>query len=61
VGQHPCHAQPGQNFPFSAWVFNKRKHFRAVATRYAQHDDNFLVSVQLSSIRIWLKSYGYTS
>ena len=56
-----------KTFPFSAWVyrqrnaveryFNKLKHFRAVATRYEQRDDNFLASVQLASIRIWLRSY----
>ena len=37
--------------------FNKLKHFRAVATRYDKRDDNFLASVQLASIRIWLRSY----
>ncbi len=37
--------------------FNKVKHFRAVATRYDKRDDNFLASVQLASIRIWLRSY----
>ena len=52
---------------FSAWVyrkrnqverfFNKLKHFRAVATRYDKRDDNFLASVQLASLRIWLRSY----
>ncbi len=52
---------------FSAWVyrqrnqverfFNKLKHFRAIATRYDKRDDNFLASVQLASIRIWLRSY----
>lgn len=56
-----------RTFPFSAWVyrqrnaverfFNKLKHFRAVATRYDKRDDNFLASVQLASIRIWLRSY----
>ena len=35
--------------------FNKIKHFRAVATRYDQRDDNYLASVQLASIRIWLR------
>lgn len=50
---------------FSAWVykqrnaverfFNKLKHFRAVATRYDKRDDNYLASVKLASIRIWLK------
>ena len=52
---------------FSAWVyrqrnaverfFNKLKHFRAVATRYDKRDDNFLASIQLASMRIWLRSY----
>ncbi len=37
--------------------FNKLKHFRAVATRYDKRDDNFLASIQLASIRIWLRSY----
>ena len=31
--------------------FNKIEHFRAIATR----DDNFPASVQLASIRIWLR------
>ena len=35
--------------------FNKLKHFRAVATRYDKRDDNFLASVQLASIRIWIR------
>ncbi len=35
--------------------FSKLKHFRAVATRYDKRDDNFLASIQLASIRIWLK------
>lgn len=35
--------------------FNKLKHFRAVATRYDKRDGNFLTSVQLASIRIWLR------
>ncbi len=52
---------------FCAWVyrqrnhverlFNKLKHFRAVATRYDKRDDNYLASVQLASIRIWLRNY----
>ncbi|QOG08750.1 transposase [Aureimonas sp. OT7] len=56
-----------RTFPFSAWVyrqrsaverfFSKLKHFRAIATRYDKRDDNFLASVQLASIRIWLRSY----
>ena len=35
--------------------FNKLKQFRAVATRYDKRDDNFLASVQLASIRIWVR------
>jgi len=35
--------------------FNRLKHFRAVATRYDKRDDNFLASVQLAAIRIWLR------
>ena len=35
--------------------FNRLKHFRAVATRYDKRDDNLLASVQLASIRIWLR------
>jgi transposase len=35
--------------------FNKLKHFRAVATRYDKRDDNFLASVQLASLRIWMR------
>jgi len=56
------------NIPsFSGWLyrqrnaverfFNKLKHFRAVATRYDKRDDNYLASVQLASIRIWLRTY----
>lgn len=60
---------PGRvNIPsFSGWLyrqrnaverfFNKLKHFRAVATRYDKRDDNYLASVQLASIRIWLRNY----
>ncbi|ABA03577.1 transposase, IS4 family [Nitrobacter winogradskyi Nb-255] len=35
--------------------FNKIKHYRAVATRYDKRDDNFLTSIKLASIRIWLR------
>ena len=35
--------------------FNKLKHFRAVATRYDKRDDNYLASVKLASIRIWMR------
>ena len=35
--------------------FNKLKHFRAVATRYDKDPENYLASVKLASIRIWLR------
>ena len=34
--------------------FNQLKHFRAVATRYDKRADNFLASIQLASLRIWI-------
>ncbi len=56
-----------QTFAFSGWRYKKRnsverffsklKQFRAVATRYDKRDDNYLASVQLASIRIWLRTY----
>ena len=36
--------------------FNKLKHFRAVATRFDKRADNFLASIQLASLRIWLRT-----
>lgn len=39
--------------------FNKLKHFRAVATRFDKRDDNYLASVQIASIRIWLRAYEF--
>jgi len=35
--------------------FNKLKHFRAVATRYDKTPENYLVSVKLASVRIWMR------
>jgi len=35
--------------------FNKIKHFRAVATRYDKHPENYLASVKLAAIRIWMR------
>jgi uncharacterized protein (DUF1810 family) len=35
--------------------FSKIKHFRAVATRYDKDPDNFLASVKLAALRIWLR------
>ena len=36
--------------------FNKLKHFRAIATRYEKHAQNYLALVKLASIRIWLRA-----
>jgi len=35
--------------------FCKLKHFRAVATRYEKHDENYLALVKLASSRIWIR------
>jgi transposase len=35
--------------------FSKLKHFRAVATRYDKTPENYLVSIKLAAIRIWLR------
>jgi transposase len=37
--------------------FNKLKHFRAIATRYEKHDENFLALVKMAAVRIWIRSY----
>ena len=41
--------------------FNKLKHFRAVATRYEKHADNYLALVKLAAVRIWLRAYESVS
>lgn len=38
-------------------LFNKLKHFRAIATRYDKRDDNYLASIKLALIRIQLRRY----
>ena len=35
--------------------FSKLKHFRAVATRFCRHDANYLASVKLAALRIWMR------
>jgi transposase len=37
--------------------FNKLKHFRAVATRYEKHAENYLALLKLAATRIWLRAY----
>jgi transposase len=41
--------------------FSKIKHFRAVATRYDKDPANYLASVKLAAVRIWLRSYESTT
>jgi transposase len=36
-------------------VFNKLKHFRAIATRYDKTPENYLAGVKLASLRIWMR------
>jgi transposase len=35
--------------------FNKMKHFRAIATRYEKHPENYLALVKLAAARIWMR------
>lgn len=35
--------------------FSKLKHFRAIATRYEKHAENYLALVKLASARIWMR------
>lgn len=35
--------------------FNKIKHFRAVATRYEKHAENYLALIKLASVKIWMR------
>jgi len=36
-------------------AFCRIKDFRRIATRYDKRDDNYLASVKLASVRIWLR------
>jgi transposase len=36
--------------------FNKLKHFRAVATRFENHDANYLALIKLAAARIWMRA-----
>lgn len=35
--------------------FNKLKHYRAIATRFDKHDANFMASIKLAALRIWMR------
>ncbi|ESQ80667.1 transposase IS4 [Asticcacaulis sp. YBE204] len=35
--------------------FNKLKHFRAIATRFEKHDQNYMALVKLASAKIWMR------
>jgi len=35
--------------------FNKLQHFRAIATRFKKHDDNYMALVKLASAKIWMR------
>ncbi|MBU1212361.1 MAG: transposase [Alphaproteobacteria bacterium] len=35
--------------------FNKLKHYRAIATRFCRDDANYMASVTLAALRIWLR------
>jgi len=37
--------------------FNRIKHFRAIATRFEKHADNYLALVKLASAKIWMRFY----
>ena len=37
--------------------FNKLKHFRAIATRFEKHAENYLALVKLAAIKIWMRFY----
>ena len=34
--------------------FNRIKHYRAIATRFDKHDDNYLAGLKLVAMRLWL-------
>jgi len=41
--------------------FGKIKHFRAIATRFEKHAENYLAAVKLAAIQIWLRFYESVS
>ncbi|WP_420446895.1 IS5 family transposase [Candidatus Poriferisodalis sp.] len=41
--------------------FNKLKHYRRIATRYEKTASNFLAFIKLATVRLWLRTYEYTT
>lgn len=41
--------------------FNKLKHFRRIATRYDKLAANFLATIKLACVRLWLRAYESTT
>jgi len=41
--------------------FSKLKHFHRIATRYDKFAKNFLATVHLASMRLWLRAYESTA
>jgi transposase len=35
--------------------FNKLKHYRAIATRFDKHDANFMATIKLAALRLWMR------
>ena len=35
--------------------FSKIKHYRAIATRYEKHPENYLALIKLAAVRIWMR------
>jgi transposase len=35
--------------------FSKIKHYRAIATRYEKHPENYMALIKLAAARIWMK------
>jgi transposase len=35
--------------------FSKIKHYRAIATRYEKHPENYLALIKLAAARIWMR------
>ena len=62
----PSKSNRRESAPFSAFLYryrnlierfiNKLKHFRAIATRYEKHAENYLALIKLAAVRLWLRA-----